>query len=549
MKFINKEPLLLLAIFVGIFLRFHKLDEIPPAVYVDEAAIGYNAFSILKTGRDEYGYFMPVFLRSFNAFSSPLYIYLSTVPIWLFGLSAYSTRFLSAFCGVLNIFVIYKIIGIFGHKRKFTIYATTLLFAISPWSIFFSRGAFEANLGLLLLSISMYFLLTFKNTKKLLIAAVVLGISTYAYQSLRIIPLIILPIHFLIYKNKDYTFKFFIKMMAIFMILIIPQLVVLQSPAFSSRASGLFYTDAVMSQANKILFMPHFVSVLLSLFRELMAQFVAYFSFMNLFLLGDSDLQRSMPEMGVFSLWVAVPLLVGIRKVFKKLSQRNMLFIALSLLAFALPAALARDPFSTLRALNLILPMTIIISFGIDSLMIKIGNYRGAIMFFALCAFSLTTLWRSYFVLFPEERAGYWNYGYKELAFIVKNSNNHYVIDTSRVKPPHILLAFHLKMDPKKYQEYSKTKIIKGYYDDIEFDTYYNLANFETRTINWEQDIYQKQILVGDEYAISLKQAEEHFLTKVFEIRDPIGKMVFQGYQTDPETKCRMTKSNINCDK
>jgi len=111
MKFINKKSALLIVVLLGAVLRFYKLGEVPSGVYVDEAALGYNAFSIARTGLDEYGHFMPIFLRSFSAYSSPLYVYISAIPVSIFGLSAYSIRLLSAVSGVLNIVVIYLIVN------------------------------------------------------------------------------------------------------------------------------------------------------------------------------------------------------------------------------------------------------------------------------------------------------------------------------------------------------------------------------------------------------------------------------------------------------
>ena len=52
-----KERKFLLAIIILAFiLRFYKLGQIPPSLDWDETAHGYNAYSILKTARDEYGY-------------------------------------------------------------------------------------------------------------------------------------------------------------------------------------------------------------------------------------------------------------------------------------------------------------------------------------------------------------------------------------------------------------------------------------------------------------------------------------------------------------
>ena len=81
--------LIFLVVLVGIFLRFYKLDNIPSGIDSDEASQGYDAYSILKTGKDRYGETLPIFLRSFGNYQSPLYTYLTIIPISLFDLSVF----------------------------------------------------------------------------------------------------------------------------------------------------------------------------------------------------------------------------------------------------------------------------------------------------------------------------------------------------------------------------------------------------------------------------------------------------------------------------
>ncbi len=51
----SKRFLLILILLVAAILRLYKLGVVPGSMNADEAAIGYNAYSILKTGKDEYG--------------------------------------------------------------------------------------------------------------------------------------------------------------------------------------------------------------------------------------------------------------------------------------------------------------------------------------------------------------------------------------------------------------------------------------------------------------------------------------------------------------
>jgi predicted membrane-bound mannosyltransferase len=251
MKLFKQIVLILIILAVGIFLRFYKLDKIPNGLYVDEAAIGYNAYSFFLTGKDEYGKAFPIFLRSYGAFSSPLYTYLTEIPVKVWGLNIFSVRFLSALTGALSIIVFYLLLlrlNLFKNKYAFLIGA--FLFAISPWSVFFSRGAFEANFALLLLLSGVYFLLAKKKIfLNLILAAIFLSVSTYAYQAERLIAHLVFFGYIFLFIAKS-NFRRLIKkeiiVAAVLFILIqLPQLSLSFSPAFRNRATGLFYTDVV----------------------------------------------------------------------------------------------------------------------------------------------------------------------------------------------------------------------------------------------------------------------------------------------------------------
>ena len=108
MKLKNKSLLALLILtLLGFILRFTGLDQNPPSLNWDEVSHGYNAFSILKTGKDEWGVTFPLIFRAFGDYKLPLYIYLTTVPVALFGLNAISVRLISVLAGTLAIPGIY----------------------------------------------------------------------------------------------------------------------------------------------------------------------------------------------------------------------------------------------------------------------------------------------------------------------------------------------------------------------------------------------------------------------------------------------------------
>src|SRR3990167_8496580 len=117
----NIQYFFLLLIIVGAsILRLWQLGNVPISPDWDEVALGYNAYSILQTGKDEYGEFMPIILRSFDDYKPALYAYCIIPFIKLFGLSTFSIRLPSAITGVLMIIGIYYLIGEFFlfHKSK-----------------------------------------------------------------------------------------------------------------------------------------------------------------------------------------------------------------------------------------------------------------------------------------------------------------------------------------------------------------------------------------------------------------------------------------------
>ena len=115
MKNINKI-ILLFIILLALFLSVYKLSKVPPSLYWDEASLGYNAYSILLTARDEYGKFLPLTnFAAFGDYKPPGYIYAAVPSIAIFGLNEFSVRFPSAFFGVLTVILVYLI------SRKFLI--------------------------------------------------------------------------------------------------------------------------------------------------------------------------------------------------------------------------------------------------------------------------------------------------------------------------------------------------------------------------------------------------------------------------------------------
>ena len=190
--------------FFSLLLRVAWWSKFPPGFTADEATMGYDAYSLLKTGKDQFGTSWPLALRSFGDYRPPLYIYASMPFVAIFGLTPLAVRLPSMIAGSLEIVLIY-LIGkeIFSHKAG--LYSAILLM-LSPWSILQTRFAQETNLSTLTIfaGISgLIFWIRKKKWKYIVYSALFFGLSFYSYHNARLTtPLILLGCLVLIMSVK-----------------------------------------------------------------------------------------------------------------------------------------------------------------------------------------------------------------------------------------------------------------------------------------------------------------------------------------------------------
>ena len=67
---------LIIVLTIAFLIRFINLNS-TPALNPDEAALGYNAYSLIETGKDEHGTSWPLHFKSFGDFKPGGYVYLA----------------------------------------------------------------------------------------------------------------------------------------------------------------------------------------------------------------------------------------------------------------------------------------------------------------------------------------------------------------------------------------------------------------------------------------------------------------------------------------
>lgn len=457
------EKILLLAIFLlAFFLRFYRLSSNPPGLYIDEVSIGYNAYSILKTGRDEHKQFLPLWFRAFDEYKLPVYIYLTAVSEWLFGVNEFAIRFSSAFFGALTVIVFHFLVKSFLEPRTNLESAIASLFlAISPWHIHFSRAGFEANVALFFVGLAtLFFVLSIKRSHYFLFLLSFLSfiLSLYTYNACRTFtPLFLLGL-LVIYRKQIEKFHFGkLALILIFsLFLALPFLKFAFSPEGLARArtESFFFQIETKKDANVF-------SKLSSYLAPFFKSYLSYFSLDFLFFIGDQNGRHSVREIGEIYLWQLPFLLLGFYLLLRRMGEEKAYLekiTSLWLFLSPLAASLTKVNPHALRSLFMVVPLQMIISLGVlETLKMvkrKVAQKVIFLLIFLSSLYNFIFYFHIYWVHYPKKTFLDWDYGYKQLVEKVQEVEGRYnKVLISNYRSPHtsLFFLFYKKFDPKKY--------------------------------------------------------------------------------------------------
>lgn len=489
--------ILMLIILIGGVVRFWSLSDNHIGFFRDEAALGLNAWSIYKTGADEYGQKFPIVFRSFEVFFMPLYVYLSVPIMAIFGLSEFSTRFLSTASGVLLIFLAYLIAKqIFSSERVAILSA--IVVAFSPWAIFYSRGAFEGNLALLFFTTGFYFWLRFENKGKIQdfsISLIIFVLSMYSYQAPRLVVPIFLILAVLSHRGWTKKWKIWTYGIVLASVLYLPIALLSLTPAGYHRAIGvsIFSNSQGLPGFSKDLGQWQNLYIIP---REIASLFLHYFSPYNLFQEADYNKQRIIEGFSAFYIWQLPILVLGLWTFFK--GKYNKKTFLIWLLIAPIPASLTLDPFHTYRALLLFVPLCILIGLGFENLL-KINRISLKIIitiFVIAWSVSVTYFLFSFFIQTPVFRWKEWDFGYRQIAeFIKTQPNNLQILIDDPNTESYIHLLFYQALPLTDYQKASEDFPKGFYYNSVTKLRPQKIGRLEIRKVDWSKERGNKNTL------------------------------------------------------
>jgi 4-amino-4-deoxy-L-arabinose transferase-like glycosyltransferase len=176
--FSDERRVVAVLLLLSLFLRFWDLGSTHP-LSEDEAAIGYEAYSILKTGKDTHGVAIPFLFEAAGDNKLPLSVY-STIPfVGLLGLSKFAVRLPAVLMGVASVLLVYLLARMIFDRDVAA--ASALLLAVSPWHIILSSRAYEVDYYIFLMVAGVYCCYrSLAEGRFIVCAAVCFGLSLYA---------------------------------------------------------------------------------------------------------------------------------------------------------------------------------------------------------------------------------------------------------------------------------------------------------------------------------------------------------------------------------
>ena len=544
----KKSTLLVIGILIlAVLIRIVALDKFPAGLNADEAAIGYNAWSLLETGKDEHSVSWPLVFRSFDDYKPPMYFYMVLPFVKFLGLNIWAVRLPSAILGVLSVYLVYLLVKELFPKEKHLPMIASLLLALSPWHIHFSRGGWEVNAALFFILLSLLALInSFKKINYLFLFGLSSVAAMYTYHSARIV-LPLLVIGFLIIHFKEAlklfspkSLKITLSALVISVILILPLTQQLLSKEGQSRFSGVsvFSDEGPLWQAlelrrahvNQNILVKAIHNRYLSYSLRFTKNYLSHFSPRFLFVVGDEIARSKVPGVGQ-SLVFLFPFFAAGLLALLKLDSPGKKLILLWFLVSPIAAALTFQAPHALRAQNMVIPLTLITALGVISLSHYISRFSKVFItilvaiFFLLLSYDFGTYLHAYFLHYPKELPYAWQYGFDQIAQYAGDNYDKYdkIIISDRYDQPYILMAFFLKYPPQVIQK----ELVMTPRDKFGFSTVRQFGKFEFRAINFGEDrkIPNALILEAGE-GVDEKQV-------VYTIYDPAGKQMYRFAESD----------------
>ena len=476
-----KNNFIYLFFLLALFLRIYKLGIFPFGFHVDEVKVGWNALSILKTGKDDRGNKLALYYNSFGDYRPTGIFYLTIPSIAVFGKNEFAVRFPSALLGALTIFPLYLFCtellkkGKVKNNKKYLPLTAAFLLAISPWHISVSRATSEVAISMFFALFGIYFFVKSLNQKSLknaVISVVFILISYLFYHSIRLLaPMFIFTTS--VYCFAEIKKSQILKKIALSTLGIISIFTFIL--ALNKEARGRFSQVSIFNDLdvqdeltrmpfeagpNRVFVARLFHNKVIVYSKRFINEYAKYFS-ADFFLNPETAKPERYTTVGIGILtYIELALFVlGLVAIAQK--KTNLLPLLLLLIA-PIPAALTTEDSPNLHRAFYMLPfISIIASYGFVFIS-EIKKYSKQIKYlsFIFLILNLVYYLHMYVVHNKVHKPLYRNIGAKELAIKINEIQKDYdkIILTNIPDDPYPWIAFFTGRNPKTFNQDAITR-------------------------------------------------------------------------------------------
>lgn len=510
---INYKILLILITLLGGFFRFYLLDKYPVQLNHDEISQLYDVASIVTTGKDIYGNFLPLAFPSTGEYKVGHYIYITVLPYLILGMREITIRIPDAFFGTLIIPAAFLFIKQLTKNWKLALVSSAVI-AITPSEIFYSRKSFENVIGIFFIFLGLFYLLKELegNRSKLgvYLTALFLALPMYIYTSHIIVVPLAAVVFAVLFWKKILTFKKrFLTMLIIWSIFLLPLIYItltnpgirfraatvsiLQDMSLNSQLQSIDQNNAALSKLAKIKV----------IFEYSLIKYFKQFDPARIFGNGLDFTNQGMIGMGPLMLFQLPFFVLGIIYILRfSLVEKNGKFLLALFPLAMLPSGITFEEYSPHRSVWAFSIVSIISAFGIYWFLEFIqknlkASFKVGIICFLLLLLVINFIYfiHMYTVNFPFEKSQNMHYPYKNVALFAWSEYGKFdriIVDpvygqSAPVKAVavHYYLAYFGGYPPSKIQK--DLKIDKA---GISFD------KFSIREIDWGKDQFLKNTLI-----------------------------------------------------
>lgn len=495
-KLLQPRYLLILILVFSLFVRIYKIVEIPPSLSWDEASIGYDAWSLLQDGKDQWGEKLPFIFRSFGEYKYPLHIYITALFVGIFGLTDSIVRLPSALLGVINILLIFFLARYLTNNNRIAL-VSALFLAISPWHIQFSRVNWETNFVLfffLVANILFFKIIREQKWNKLLpLSYFLFGLTIYTYNAAKVfIPIYVFLLTFIYWKYLIRRKILLIAGSAIFIGVLFLNL-------FNPKLSGTVRFQQV-DFPNDWIVTTYIYQLtgnrIMSRAELAIKQYAAHFSPQFLFISGDQNPRHSSQFAGQIYLFDGLFIIFGLYFLLKR-KRKEDLILLMWFFSALIPASIVKEAPHASRAMFALGSWQIVSAVGLYYLFSKIKSAVIAKLLLSLVAILVIVFFSKYYYSYlnsyPIRYSQDWQYGYKQIFANYKSEFPKYnqVLVSDEYAQPYIFALYYLKYNPEKF----RAEVLRNNSSEWGFSTVKSFNNFTFDKVKLENMVEGRNLI------------------------------------------------------